>query len=179
MAIPLRLAPRRPNTAVCQQAARTAAIFRREGRVTTALPSTAMHPFTQLGAPMHSTWPVWCVYLVTVPIGATPIVLGCLSVIFRFGRPVPPSGLSSLHSSCRCVGLSLPGHAVALGCCEMVSHVSVQLVGSWGRVVARPRSPRRACATPISMAAERPCTGGCGVARPPAPVCLWGGSCAG
>ena len=120
MAIPLRLAPRRPNTAVCQQAALTAAIFRREGGVTTALPSTAMHPFTQLGAPMHATWPVWCVYLVTVPIGASPTVLGCLSVIFRFGRPVPPSGLKSLHTPRRCVGLSPPGYTCALGRCEVI-----------------------------------------------------------
>ena len=73
----------------------------------------------------------------------------CLFSFLCSWRPVPPLGVSSLHTPPGCVGLSPPGHTCTLTRCGVVQYVSVGLVGWWGRVVVRPRPPRRAGATSI------------------------------
>ena len=177
--MPLRSARIRPTTAACKPAAQTAADCRRQSGVTTAAPPTAVRVYAALGTTTRALCPGQLGSLVLVPIGATPTVLGVCPPFLCSRRPVLPSGVSSLHTPPGCVGLLPPGYTCTLTRFGVVKYVSVGLVGWWGRVVARPRPPRRAGATPIFMTAKRPRAGGCDVARPPAPLCLWRGSRAG
>ena len=150
MAMPLRSARIRPTTAACKPAAQTAADCRRQSGVTTAAPPTAVRVYAALGTTTRALCPGQLGSLVLVPIGATPTVLGVCPPFLCSRRPVLPSGVSSLHTPPGCVGLSPPGYTCTLTRFGVVKYVSVGLVGWWGRVVARPRPPRRAGATPIS-----------------------------
>ena len=135
--------------------------------------------YAALGTPTRALCPGRLGSLVLVPIGATPTVLGVCPPFLCSRRPVLPLGVSSLHTPPGCVGLLPPSYTCTLTRFEVVKYVGVGLVGWWGRVVARPRPPRRAGATPIFMAAKRPRADGCDVARPPPPLCLWHGTRAG
>ena len=177
--MPLRLAQRASNTAMRLQAALPAAVCRRWDGVMTTAPQRRCPRIHPTGRP-HTR---------AVARSARPSsmgasqhhnpALGCLSVIYFLSAPgsaVGPLVTSLPPPLCRALAPRLDLHPRAL---RGSQHVSLKLVGSWGRAVARPRPPRRACANPIFMAAERPRTGGCDVARPPAPLCLWCGSRAG
>ena len=106
--------------------------------------------YAALGTPTRVLCPGRLGSLVLVPIGATPTVLGVCPPFLCSRRPVLPSGVSSLHTPPGCVGLLPPGYTCTRTRFEVVKYVGVGLVGWWGRVVARPRPPRRAGATPIS-----------------------------
>ena len=125
------------------------------GRSNDCSPPTEMPPYPPHRAPPHARYrpcgalPVW------VLLSTTILCSNVCQPLICSRRPVPPSGLSSNHTPCRCVGPSPPGHTVGLRRCGMVQHVSVELMGSWGRAIARPRPPRRACATPIFVGRQK------------------------
>ena len=90
------------------------------GRSNDRSPPTEMPPYPPHWAPPHARYrpcgalPVW------VLLSTTILCSGVCQSLICSRRPVPPSGLSSHHTPCRCVGLSPPGHTVTLGRCEVI-----------------------------------------------------------
>ena len=177
--MPLRSACIRPTTAVCKPAARTAADCRRQSGVTTAAPANGGPRVRRAGNPHARAMPRTAWQSSPGAYRCHSYCSGCLSALSLLSAPSPAVGRLVASYPPGCVGLSPPGYTCTLTRFEVVKYVGVGLVGWWGRVVARPRPPRRAGATPIFMAAKRPRADGCDVARPPPPLCLWHGTRAG
>ena len=174
--MPLRSDRIRPTTAACKPAAQTAADCRRQSGVTTAAPANGGPRVRRAGHPHARAMPRTAWQSSPGAYRCHSYCSRCLSALSLLSAPVLPSGVSSLHTPPGCVGLLPPGYTCTRTRFEVVKYVGVGLVGWWGRVVARPRPPRRAGATPISWPPKgralvavtwhnhmRPCA--CGVAH--------------
>ena len=90
------------------------------GRSNDRSPPTEMPPYPPHRAHPHVRYrpcgalPVW------VLLSTTILCSGVCQPLICSRRPVPPSGLSSHHTPCRCVGPLPPGHTAGLGRCEVV-----------------------------------------------------------
>ena len=90
------------------------------GRSNDRSPSTEMPPYPPRWAPAHARYRPCGALSVWVLLSTTILCSGVCQSLICSRRPVPPSGLSSHHPPCRCVGLSPPGYTVDLGRCEVV-----------------------------------------------------------
>ena len=90
------------------------------GRSNDRSPSTEMPPYPPRWAPPHARYRPCGALSVWVLLSTTILCSGVCQSLICSRRPVPPSGLSSHHTPCRCVGLSPPGYTVDLGRCEVV-----------------------------------------------------------
>ena len=90
------------------------------GRSNDRSPSTEMPPYPPRWAPAHARYRPCGALSVWVLLSTTILCSGVCQSLICSRRPVPPSGLSSHHTPCRCVGLSPPGYTVDLGRCEVV-----------------------------------------------------------